>query len=102
MKTEGGISVLQGEANKAAEVLLGQLKEYGLFVVPNGELECWLKPLDATGHGPRWLVEVFEKMGEDPNSDNYVKPENGDVWDFISSINEWASSINRKGIPVKI
>ncbi|WP_445768959.1 hypothetical protein, partial [Rheinheimera sp.] len=70
--------------------------------ITNGELECWLKPLDATGHGPRWLVEVFEKMGEDPNSDNYVKPENGDVWDFISSINEWASSINRKGIPVKI
>jgi hypothetical protein len=35
-----------------------------LFVVPNGELESWLKSLKARGHGPSWLVEVFEKMGD--------------------------------------
>lgn len=102
MKKQGGISALPDDEKEAAQNLLGQLKEYGLFVVPNGELECWLKQLGASGHGPKWLVEVFEKMGENPDSENYVKPENGDVWSFISSINEWASSVNRKGIPTKI
>ncbi|WP_319784113.1 ATP-dependent nuclease [Oceanisphaera sp. IT1-181] len=102
MKKQGGISALPDDEREAAENLLGQLKEYGLFVVPNGELECWLKQLGASGHGPKWLVEVFEKMGENPDSENYVKPENGDVWSFISSINEWASLVSRKGIPAKI
>lgn len=101
MKRGGGISSLPNDEKEAAENLLNQLKEYGLFVVPNGELECWLKNLEASGHGPKWLVEIFEKMGENPDLDDYVKPKTGDVWDFIGSIKKWASSVNRKGIPAK-
>ncbi|UKA03070.1 ATP-dependent nuclease [Photobacterium damselae] len=102
MKRDGGISSLPHDEKEAAENLLNQLREYGLFVVPNGELECWLKNLDASGHGPKWLVEVFEKMGENPDLDDYVKPETGDVWDFIANIKGWATAVNRKGIPAKI
>lgn len=101
MKRDGGISSLPNDEKEAAENLLNQLKEYGLFVVPNGELECWLKNLKVSGHGPKWLIEVFEKMGENPDLSDYVKPEAGDVWDFIGSIKEWTSSAKRKGIPAK-
>ncbi|WP_223295251.1 ATP-dependent nuclease [Allochromatium vinosum] len=102
MKRDGGISSLPNDEKEAAESLLRQLREYGLFVVPNGELECWLKNLKASGHGPKWLIEIFEKMGENPELENYTKPEDGDVWDFIGSIKEWTSSVSRKGIPAKI
>lgn len=102
MKRDGGISVLPNEEREAAENLLNQLAEYGLFVVPNGELECWLKNLGATGHGPKWLIEIFGKMGENPDSPDYIKPMNEDVWDFILKIKSWTSSVSRKGIPEKI
>ena len=70
-----------------------------MFVVPNGELESWLKSLEASGHGPNWLVEIFEKMGEDPNSPDYLKPSDGDVWNFIDGISQWFFDPRRKGIP---
>ncbi|MGE5499846.1 MAG: ATP-dependent nuclease [Syntrophothermus sp.] len=99
MKREGGINILKDENYEAAENLLRQLSEYGIFVVPGGELESWLKTLGATGHGPNWLIEMFEKMGEDAESLNYVRPENNDVWDFMKSVNEWLINPKRKGIP---
>nr|WP_250647606.1 AAA family ATPase [Sessilibacter corallicola] len=102
MKRDGGISALPAEEKEAAQNLLQQLADYGLFVVPDGELESWLKPLEASGHGPKWLVEIFEKMGENPESSTYVKPTSGDVWAFLSLIKQWAMTSSRKGIPTKI
>ncbi|EOW9393500.1 ATP-dependent endonuclease [Vibrio cholerae] len=102
MKREGGISALPSEEREAAENLLKQLSDYGLFVVPNGELESWLKHLEVGGHGPKWLVEIFEKMGENPESESYVKPSIGDVWGFLELIKVWAIKPDRKGIPTKI
>ncbi len=102
MKKQGGVSELPCEEKEAAENLLQQLSEYGLFVVPNGELESWLQQLEVSGHGPEWLVKIFEKMGENPDMPDYIKPEDGDVWDFMGSIKKWTAAVNRKGIPTKI
>ncbi len=55
--------------------------------------------LKAYGHGPDWLVEIFEKMGEDPDSQDYLKPSEGGVWNFIDSISKWFFDPRRKGIP---
>lgn len=99
MKREGGVSALQSDHKEAAEDLIRQLGEYGLFIVPNGELESWLQSLGASGHGPKWLIDIFERMGDDPDSESYIKPEGGDVWSFIGQIKAWADSVNRKGIP---
>ena len=99
MKRDGGIQILEDSDQEALSNLFDKLAEYGLFIVPNGELESWLKPLNATGHGPNWLVEVFEKMGEDPSSDDYLKPSDGDVWSFIEKISVWFFNPKRKGIP---
>jgi ABC-type cobalamin/Fe3+-siderophores transport system ATPase subunit len=100
MKQDGGINLLHPGDKEAATNLFERLAEYGLFVVSHGELEAWLSPLNARGHGPEWLIDVFEKMGEDPNSGVYLKPSDGDVWDFVGSIKDWFGNANRKGIPV--
>ena len=99
-KTQGGVDVLDQGDKEACNDLFNQLDEYGIFTVRNGELESWLKSLGATSnHSPDWLVEIFEKLGEDPSITAYVKPTIGDVWDFISKIKIWFINPTRKGIP---
>lgn len=100
MKRNGGVNILPHQEREAAFNLLKQLGEYGVFVVPKGELESWLPSLGATGHGPAWLINVFEKMGEDPDSDEYLKPSTEDVWEFIYSMKAWLVDSTRKGIPL--
>ena len=99
MKRDGGVTLLSQADEEAANNLLNQLNEYGLFVVRLGELESWLKHLDAAGHGPNWLIEVFEKMGEDPDSNSYLLPTDNDVWEFIGDIKSWCFKPDKKGIP---
>lgn len=98
-KREGGIDALSGDDRNAAQNLLDELGRHGLFVVPHGELESWLPKLQATGHGPGWLIDIFQRMGEDPSAPDFVRPEEGDVWDFVGNMNSWLSNENRKGIP---
>ncbi|MFQ2203020.1 ATP-dependent nuclease [Aeromonas hydrophila] len=99
MKRDGGIQILNEEDQEALQNFFNKLSDYGLFVVPDGELESWLKELNVSGHGPNWLVETFEKMGEDPNSPDYLKPFDGDVWNFIDGISKWFFDPRRRGIP---
>ncbi|MBK8246677.1 MAG: AAA family ATPase [Gemmatimonadetes bacterium] len=99
MKRDGGLDILVGSEREAAVQLFNQLKEYGLFVVPTGELESWLKPLGASGHGPSWLVDIFQRMGEDPAASGYVAPTDDDVWRFVSGVKRWLVDPERHGIP---
>jgi ABC-type cobalamin/Fe3+-siderophores transport system ATPase subunit len=99
MKRDGGIAVLTGDPLEAAESLFRQMAEYGLFVVPRGELEAWLKQLGAAGHGPPWLIDIFTRMGEEPTLPQYVRPAEGDVWAFIGQVKSWLFDQNRRGIP---
>ncbi len=101
MKRDGGIDVLGGQEQEACGNLFSQLKEYGILIVPGGELESWLPELAATGHGPQWLIEVFEKMGESPDDNDYLNPAPGDVWDFLGNARSWVANANRKGIPLE-
>ncbi|WP_263833074.1 ATP-dependent nuclease [Sulfurospirillum oryzae] len=99
MKKNGGITILEKENQEAAAHLLKQLADYGIFIVPNGELESWLKDLNIAGHGSTWLINIFEKMGEDTESHEYLKPSSNDVWAFIQNIRIWLFDPHRKGIP---
>jgi predicted ATPase len=99
MKRDGGIDILAPGDKEAAKNLFERLSEYGLFVVPRGEIESWLPALGAQGHGPTWLVDIFEKMGEDPESPAYVRPGSADVWEFLTGMKRWLTNPNRKGIP---
>lgn len=99
MKRDGGISLLTGANREACESLFAKLREYGVLVVPGGELESWLKAQGVEGHGPKWLIKMFEVMGDVPESPGYLNPGNGDVWNFIGSGRQWLVDIDRKGIP---
>lgn len=99
MKKQGGIALLTGQDREAAERLFDQLADYGLFTVRRGELESWLKNLDAAGKGPSWLTDIFEKMGEDAAAPGYVRPSADDVWEFVKTIRGWLVDPQRKGIP---
>jgi putative AbiEii toxin of type IV toxin-antitoxin system len=99
MKRDGGIAILGEADQEAARSLLQQLAGYGIFVVPHGELEAWLKTLGASGHGPTWLIDVFQRMGEDPDAPTFVKPGSGDVWEFLSTLKNWLVNPTRLGIP---
>jgi hypothetical protein len=90
---------LQPVEREAAENLVTQLADYGIFVVAGGELESWLKGLNISGHGPSWLISIFERMGEDPDAAEYVKPGEDDAWRFLSTIRTWLMTPTRKGIP---
>lgn len=98
MKREGGLGLLQPEDRQTGDALFDSLAKYGVFVVRGGELESWLKHLGCTDHGPRWLSQVFEAMGEE-GDDTYVGPGSGDVWDFVGSIGEWLQDPQRLGLP---
>ncbi|CEN29361.1 ATP-dependent nuclease [Lactococcus piscium] len=93
-----GISALQGEDLSPAELLLETLGKYGQFPVPVGELECWLPQVESHNHGSKWLIKKFENLGFDEFSSDYIKPENNDVWEFISKINQWLENSQRSGM----
>lgn len=97
MKRDGGIHLLKDGELAVAQKLISDLAEYGLFIIPGGELESWLKQLGCSSHGPGWLIQIFEKIGTDPLDPNYLKPATGDVWAFMEGIHAWISNTNRKG-----
>jgi len=99
MKRDGGLAILNKSDAEAATNLLGQLGQYGLFVVPHGELESWLKTLGAEGHGPAWLIDIFQRMGDEPHEAAYVRPEKDDVWSFIDRVGVWLVDRSKRGIP---
>jgi hypothetical protein len=98
-KTNDGINLLSGEDRESAENFFDELGRYGLFIVRCGEVEAWLAELNVPRAKPSWLRSIFEKMGNDPNSVDYVKPDFDDVWDFIGLLKKWLVDPMRRGIP---
>ncbi|MGN6494323.1 MAG: hypothetical protein ACTHLE_20190 [Agriterribacter sp.] len=98
-KKDGGINILDPTDQLASNDLFDTLDEYGIFTVRGGELESWLKKLGTISlHSPDWLMEIFDKMGSNPTEPGYLKPETGDVWDFLFKIRSWLSNVDRKGM----
>ena len=86
-----GVKALEEGDRKRAEELLQALSTHGLFLVPVGELELWLRQLGATRHGPNWLVHLFSQIGQSDGDPNYLAPGEGDVWEFLEKIAAWVS-----------
>jgi hypothetical protein len=84
-----GISILSKNNKKTIDKFISDLEEYGAFIVEDGELEKWLPYLDVKNRKEDWLVAMFTRLKSDPNDVEYVKPSDGDVWDFIGKINNW-------------
>ena len=59
IKEMGIQAIPAGDATSAFNRLNQTLIENGFFLVPVGELECFIK--DVGGHGPAWVNSVLEK-----------------------------------------
>jgi len=59
VKRVGVAGIPAGDASKAAEALLANLREHGLFVIAVGELEGFARSIG--GHGPAFVSEVLRK-----------------------------------------
>ena len=81
-----------------AATLLCTLRQYGIFVVPVGELERWLACFSISGPKSEWLGRMLERLGTDPEDAAYVQPDASDVWEFLRSIAQWVNDPHRKGL----
>lgn len=99
MKRDGGVGLLAAPEKEACLNFFNRLSDYGIFVVANGEVESWLQEVEIPRGKSSWLSGIFEAMGEDQSLPNYVRPSDGDVWDFIGSVRKWVVDPIRKGVP---
>jgi putative AbiEii toxin of type IV toxin-antitoxin system len=96
-----GIECVSGAEKRDLQNFIDQLAKVGVFVVPTGELECWLPNLPRVQWAGKneWLLRTFEAMGEDATKPTYTQPARGDVWDFIANVRRWLHDPARLGMP---
>lgn len=94
---EKGVSILEGADFDTANDLLDRLKEYGLFLVPVGELESWGKGKypRKSGSSADWVRNLFEEIKKD---DTLLRPTDDDIWSFLEDISIWVNDPKRKGV----
>lgn len=90
-----GIEALDPINKLIANTLINDLRTYGIFIVPVGELESWLANLGSYGKGVNWLVSVFSKMGQ-PGTTGYLLPKDDDVWKFLDDVSNWINEFSKK------
>jgi hypothetical protein len=84
----GGINAYSGDLGAKMATLLEQLRAYGLFLVPVGELEAWLSAYDvgvSKSDKRAWsnaAAQIIQKLGK----------RDGDVWGFVSAVGRHLSS----------
>lgn len=79
IKKSGVSAFPAGNASASFRRIEQLLKENGIFIVPVGELECFIK--DIGGHGPDWVNRVIETY---TNLDDKIYLP---ITEFISSMN---------------
>jgi sugar phosphate isomerase/epimerase len=92
-----GVDGLEDGPRETVKAFLAELAQYGIFVVPVGELENWLEPLAVTNK-QRWVTEMLVRLGTKGTA-TYVPPGTGDVWEFVESIAAWTNDPARFGLP---
>lgn len=84
----GGITAYPGDLGDKMGILLEQLKEHGLFLVPVGELEEWLAAYEvgvSKSDKRAWSNAAAQTIQTSGKQD-------GDVWDFVSGVGRHLSS----------
>lgn len=73
LKRYGKEAIPSGPSVQAFKRINEVTKKHNLFIVPVGELECFVK--DVNTHGPRWVNAVLERYGDlkDPVYDRVKK-----------------------------
>ncbi len=68
----------RGDATASFETMNRQLQECGIYIVPVGELECFIRGVGS--HGPDWTNKVLEQHS-DLNDEVY-----DDIKKFIKEV----------------
>jgi AAA domain, putative AbiEii toxin, Type IV TA system len=90
-KTAGVDAFALGSAERNAIVsLIGDLAKHGIFIVPVGELEGWLRSVAAPKGKKAWILSMLPSL-------RTLKPSPDDVWAFIDSIEAWVGDPRRRG-----
>jgi hypothetical protein len=99
-KRRGLRAIVDPELLSATRSLLTAMQGYGIFVVPNGELESWQPApgIEPTSNKKLWLMNAFAALGDDPVAAGYAHPADDDVWSFVRSISAWINYPNREGV----
>jgi hypothetical protein len=79
-KTVGVQYVPNGDASNALNKLIAALESLGIFVVPVGELEQFIKSVG--GHGPQWVAQALQK---DLQNDSDLEPAKAFVRKFAKA-----------------
>ncbi|MFC8728632.1 ATP-dependent nuclease [Streptomyces bacillaris] len=79
-----GITALTGEAHGAVKRVLAYLARLGVFLVPVGELECWVREVPS-GRKGAWLDRVFD--------DGHHERPSAELRDFINAIIRYSSAV---------
>ena len=91
-----GIKVFSSNSKEysKAKDLIEFLAEYGLFIIPTGELESWIPELNK---GSDWDNNWLEKMGK-PVAEDFDIQQELNKWGFMQKIAEWIDDPNKKGV----
>jgi hypothetical protein len=92
-----GVNSLSAQDRARAQRFLDRLADYGLLLVPVGEMESWFREMGIPGHGSHWLVRFFSRIGRTPFDSDYLAPRADGVWDFIDRISRWIGNPDRLG-----
>ena len=79
IKHSGVAAIPAGNATASFRNMDQLLRARGVFIVPVGELECFIK--EVGGHGPEWANTVLERY---PNLDDEIY---ASITSFIESMN---------------
>lgn len=81
----GGVDALPEEISKLLRGYIERAREFGLFLVPVGELEYWLadRPIEASKRKKwAWANEASDYIHTHPEED-------GDVWEFMRAVGDY-------------
>ncbi|MFM9446962.1 AAA family ATPase [Streptomyces acidiscabies] len=86
---KSGLSAINGDVYAAADRLLKNAAAHGLFIVPCGELEQWVRQVPPTPKA-RWLSEVFN------GSDRWYENPTRELREFCQQIRSYLSGSARQ------
>lgn len=90
---ELGLRSLRGHDRQIVLQLITDLADLGVFIVPNGALESWLRYLGVQGQKDAWVARMLDRLQADD-----VKPRAADVWSFMGGIASWTNNPSRLGM----
>ncbi len=94
-----GIGGLAGSDREDTQNLINATAEYGIFIVPVGELEHWFRRTHSLTDQPgkkSWVPWILDLMNTRPE---LFEVEDDDIWAFLRQVGEWVENPERKGMP---